>query len=382
MRRSARAPLLAGGGYLLAVAVSLLVWHAIDAARSARAVREYGALAAAEAAQFAAEPLARADSVALGVAAGRLAARPETLGIAIYAMDDRPAAVLGRLPPGAPIFVEEAVLHGAVAGYARVAVDAARFRFSVWQLLAASWPFHLLGLALAAGAAYGAAAHAARRRMTPRRQPADAGDLSATDAQTFVLVANLFHATAAHRDAIIRRGLAAAEQVAGLYAGRALPLPGTGFALALPAAAADARGFDAACAALLTRRLCERGGAAAQDGTVPPARFRYGLDLVESGARLGAEAPVLRPVALLASLAPDGRMAISAAALARIGDEGCADRLRIAEFDSPSAAVLAGAMTPPAGFLDGANARQEALLAQQARSIGRNARADSTCGRT
>lgn len=362
--------LAAGLGYVAALATTLIAWQVVDAERSARAMQEFGAATAEELAQAAVEPLLREDRIRLGLLANRLVARAEVLGIAVYTVDDEPFVLVGNLPADADVYVEQVAIQGTVAGYVRVALQHERFGLPAARLLADLGYFHGAGLVLtlAVAFAFHLLATGARREpgandIAPRTPDADTG-------AAYVLVANLFRrpATNARRRAALDAGLAVAQRVANLYAGRAARLPGAGFLLVLPARTSAERGFEVVCAALLVRRLCAGpDDAEADEEATASAAFRYGLDLVDETPPVDglAVSPAIRPVALLASLAPDGQLVLGEAASATIDRP---ERLRIAPFENPAIGALP-MVAAPHGIVEGITAEHEALLARQAELI-------------
>jgi hypothetical protein len=361
--------LAAGLGYVVAFAATLVAWHFIDSARSAAAMQDFGEATAEEVAQAAVEPLLREDRIRLGLLANRLVARAEVQGIAIYTVGDEPFVVVGNLPSEATIYVARAAIQGAVAGYVRVAVDAERFGLSAWGLLAEMWLYHAAGLLLTLGTVVAVRWAIARPRPAADRGGAPQTTLGRAPESVYVLVANLFRrATQADRSAALEAGLAVAQRVANLYAGHAAPLRGAGFLLSLPARTSADRGFEVICAALLVRELCAGVGDAEDGDAAVPRAFRYSLDLVEDALPDDApgRAAAIRPLAVLASLAPDGELVLGEAAYATVERP---ERLRMAPFENPALGALQATVAAPRGIALGTTEEHEALLARQAELI-------------
>lgn len=372
LRRSAvRHRLLAAavGSYLLGCLVTLAGWHYAQAARGAADAVAFGRTTAQDVALLAVEPLMRQDRVALGVAASRVAERPQVRGITVHTVDGEAFAVVGEaVPPGSPAFAAPITVQDSVVGRVTVTLNQGAFGLSLAGLLRSAWWWFAAGLLLAAAGgqladrrrvAVPAAEtqdEAAAETATPSSTVAQPGEVSAPavdEGGPFLLVANLFARAGQppeDREAALRRGLAVAEAVAGQTGGEAEALEDVGVAVRFPGDGQDAA-YGAARGALLLR-------AAMGQAALPP--FRYALEQVPETSAARAET-----VTVMASVAADGQLLLGAAAAGRLEQlEG----LLLEPVASPAAAVLPP-LARPSHLAVGLDAEGEAELAEQAAAI-------------
>ena len=363
---AARHRLLAVGvaGYLLGCAAVLAGWHYGQAAQEAAAIDAYGRTTARDVAWLAVEPLMRQDRVALGVAADRMAERPQVRAITVYTVDRAPFVSVGEtVRPGAPAFRAPIRVQDSVVGHVTVTLNQAAFGSSLPQLLRGSWWWLAVGLLLAA-----AGSHVAERRLSPPSVPAPAAAETETptisnaaeqanpaevDGGPYLLIANLFARAGqslADREQALRRGLAVAEAVAEQAKGEATALTDVGMAVRFPGDEQPDAAYAAVRAALMLR-------AALGQAALPP--FRYALEQMPK-----ATTDLTESVTAMASLAADGQLLLGAAAAGRLEQP---ERLLTAAVDSPAATVLPPSARPSQvvhGLAEG-----EAALAEQAAAI-------------
>ena len=371
---AARHRLLAVGVacYLLGCAAVLGGWRYGQAAHEAAAIEAYGRTIAQDVAWLAVEPLMRQDRVALGVAADRMAERPQVRAITVYTIDRAPFVSVGEtVQPGSPAFRAPIRVQDSVVGHVTVTLNQAAFASSLARLLGSSWWWLAAGLLLA-----GAGGHVAGRRLSPPSVPAppepappekapaetatpatspaaEEASPAEADGGPYLLVANLFARTGqspADREQALRRGVAVAEAVAQQAKGEATALADVGIAVRFPGDEQPDAAHAAVRDALLLRAVLGQLG-------LPP--FRYALEQVPKTATDPTEG-----VTAMASLAADGQLLLGAVAA------GCLDRpqrLLMAAVDSPAAMVLPPSARPSQvvhGLAEG-----EAALAEQAAAI-------------
>ena len=377
-------PLAAVAAYLIGVLVSVLAMTALEAKRQAFAAQRFGTALAEQLAARAEEPLLRQDRVRLGVAANRAAAATEVRQVAIHTMDGRPFVVAGAPPePDAATYVQPVTVADEVTGEVRITLAADAFATPIGRVLAIAGPFWAAGLALTCLAAFfGGRAFAWWRGdgrqpgPAPEAPPAQATPPVVETSGKCLVVANLF-ADADLRPEARERALAAtaeiAGQVAGLHGAEVAPPPRAGCAVVFGDATPEPM-FNAVCAAVLLRGLLERwqdrqveqGEALLARPGPPPRLFRYAVDHRDADQSAAAtDSELASEVLLLSSLVRNGEIAIGRAGLAAV--EG-AERLLVAPFDNPAAAVLPG-LAAPGGVVRGLAADHEAALQAQADAI-------------
>ena len=366
---AARHRLLAVGvaGYLLGCAAVLAGWHYGQVAQEAAAIDAYGRTTARDVAWLAVEPLMRQDRVALGVAADRMAERPQVRAITVYTVDRAPFVSVGEtVRPGSPAFRAPIRVQNSVVGHVTVTLNQAAFASSLARMLGSSWWWLAAGLLLAA-----AGSHVAERRLSPPPAPvppeeppaepatpatsnaAEEANRAEVDDGPHLLVANLFARTGqspADREQALRRGLAVAEAVARQAKGEATALADVGIAVRFPGDGRPDAAYAAVRGALLLR-------AALGQAALPP--FRYALEQVPKTATAPTES-----VTAMASLAGDGQLLLGAGTAGRVEQP---ERLLMAAVDSPAATVLPPSARPSQvvhGLAEG-----EAKLAEQAAAI-------------
>lgn len=365
---AARHRLLAVGvaGYLLGCAAGLGGWHYGQAAHQAAAIEAYGRTTAQDVAWLAVEPLMRQDRVALGVAAGRMAERPQVCAITVYTVDRAPFVSVGEtVQPGAPAFRAPIRVQDSVVGHVTVTLNQAAFGSSLPHLLRSSWWWLAAGVLLAAAGSHVAGGRlsppvpapleeAAAETATPTTSnAAEQGNAAEVDGGPYLLVANLFARTGqspADREQALRRGLAVAEAVAEHAKGEATALTDVGIAVRFPGDDRPDAAYAAVRGALLLR-------AAVDQAALPP--FRYALEQLPKTATAPTES-----MTAMASVAADGQLLLGTAAAGRLKQP---ERLLTAAVDSPAATVLPPSARPNQvvhGLAEG-----EAALAEQAAAI-------------
>lgn len=366
----ARRRLLAAavGGYLLGCAVALAGWHYAQAARAAADAAAFGRTTAQDVALLAVEPLMRQDRVALGLAASRVAERPQVRGITVHTVDGEAFAVVGEaVPPGSPAFAAPIAVQDSVVGRVTVTLNQGAFGLSFAGLLRSAWWWLAAGLLLAA--AGGQLADRRRSRppaaetqgeeaaqaVTPSPTVVESveGAEPAEDGGPFLLVANLFARAGQppeDREEALRRCFAVAEAVAGQTGAEAEALEDVGVAMRFPGEAQDAA-YAAVRGALLLR-------AAMDEANLPP--FRYALRQVAATSAAPTES-----VTIMASVAADGQLVLGATAAGRLEQ---LERLLLEPVASPAAAVLPP-LARPSHLAVGLDAEGEAELAEQATAI-------------
>ena len=375
-------PLAAVAAYLLGVLVSLLAMTALEAKRQAFAAQRFGTALAEQLAARAEEPLLRQDRVRLGVAANRAAAATEVRQVAIHTMDGRPFVVAGA-PPGtdARTYVQPVTVADEVTGEVRITLTADAFAAPFGRVVTIAGPFWAAGLALTCLAAFFGGRMFAwwrgdGRQPGPETPPALATPPVVETAGKCLVVANLFADTDLRPQAR-ERALAAAAEIAGrvaaVYSAEVAPPPRAGCTVVLGDATPE-RMFNAVCAALLLRGLLERwqdqqvaqGEALLARPGPSPRLFRYAVEHCgPDEAAAATDSELASEVLLLSSLVRNGEIAMGKAGLAAV--EGL-ERLLVAPFDNPAAAVLPG-LAAPSGVVSGLAAEHEAALQAQADAI-------------
>lgn len=368
-----RTALAASAGCLFAIVVAAATWLLVERQRLAVEMARYGEALAEDVALLAAEPLRREDRIGLGLAVARLVERREVRGIAVYTRQGQPFVAAGNIAsPQATIYSKRVLAESAAIGQARVALNPASFRPTP--------TIHLIAGAVALATlliVFGAGSVSARYRSTSERgrggarttaSAAEEGDVGTAEpgrqpqaaAHTWYgAVANLFHRASMSSDdrrSALLLALEAAQGAAELYGGEAAPLARVGAVMTF-AGAEERRAFDAVCAALVLRDVLEAPAFAAS------GLFRYGVDSipappddVEQGRR---------DLLLLASLAPNGELAIGKDVHAALAPAGA---LEIAPLDNR--AVRALTPTTPRGVVHAVgDKRHAALLARQAAEV-------------
>lgn len=373
-------PLAATAGYLVALAVALLAGWALEAERRASEQARFGTALAGQLAAGAEEPLLRQDRVSLGVAANRLAARPEVRQVAIHTMDGRPLVVAGEPPPhGAAAFAQPVLVADEAVAEVRVVLSEEAFATSLARSLTIAWPFWAVGLAVTlASALFGGHLFAWWRGATQAPE-ADTAQPSTENAErtpgATVVVANLFVDAAtfpgARADALAAAANLA-DRVAQVYGADAAPLPGTGCALMFRDEAGPDGHFNAVCAMLVLRRLLERwqaSDAARGEGAGVEHPFRYAANHFASAVPAAVDLPgseAASAVLLLSSFVRNGEVIIGEAVLAAVATP---ERLLVEPLDNPAATALTNE-AQPGGLVRGVAADYEPLLDAQATEIG------------
>ena len=369
-----RTALAASAGCLFAIVVAAATWLLVERQRLAAEMARYGEALAEDVALLAVEPLRREDRIGLGLAVARLVERREVRGIAVYTRQGQPFVAAGNIAsPQAPIYGKRVLAESAAIGQARVALNPASFRptptshliagavalatllivFGAGSVLARYWSTSESGRGAARTTASTTAEEDDDGTAETRRQP------QAADYTRYGVVANLFHRASMSSDdrrSALLLALEAAQGAAELYGGEAAPLARVGAVMTF-AGSEERRAFDAVCAALVLRDVLEAPAFAAS------GLFRYGVDSipappddVEQGRR---------DLLLLASLAPNGELAIGKDVHAALAPAGA---LEIAPLDNR--AVRALAPTTPRGVVHAVgDKRHAALLARQAAEI-------------
>lgn len=356
------------GGYLLGCAVALAGWHCAQAAQAAADAAAFGRTTAQDVALLAVEPLMRQDRVALGLAASRVAERPQVRGITVHTVDGEAFAVVGEaVPPGSPAFAAPIAVQDSVVGRVTVTLNQGAFGLSFAGLLRRAWWWFAAGLLLAA--AGGQLADRRRSRPPAAETQGDEAAQAATPSPTvaesveeaepaeeggpFLLVANLFARAGQppeDREEALHRGLAVAEVVAEQTGGEAEALEDVGVAVRFPGEGQDAA-YRAVRGALLLRTAMGQAG-------LPP--FRYALEQMPKASAAPAET-----VTVMASVAADGQLLLGAAAAGRLEQ---LDRLLLEPVASPAAAVLPP-LARPSHLVHSLDAEGEAELADRAAAI-------------
>ena len=373
-------PLAATAGYLVAVAVALLVGWALETERQANERARFAAALAEQLAARAEEPLLRQDRVSLGVAANRVAARADVRQVAIHTMDGRPYVVAGEPPGhGAAAFVQPVVVADEAVAEVRVVLNEEAFAMPFARSLTIAWPFWVAGLAvILALAFFGGRAFAWWRGATQATDAAtaapDAPEIAEPTSGATLVVANLFvdeQTLQGPRAEALAAAANFADQLARVYRADAAALPGTGCALTFHDDASPDQPFNAVCATLVLRRLLERWQATVPQGEGSAAEhlFRYAADHFASAVPAPAElsgSEAASEVLLLSSFVHNGEIVIGESALAAVAEP---ERLVVEALDNPAAAALTAAATP-GGLVRGVAEDCEPLLDAQAGEIG------------
>lgn len=368
-----RTALAASAGCLFAIVVAAATWLLVERQRLAVEMARYGEALAEDVALLAVEPLRREDRIGLGLAVARLVERREVRGIAVYTRQGQPFVAAGNIAsPQATIYSKRVLAESTAIGQARVALNPASFRPTPTS--------HLIAGAVALATlliVFGAGSVLARYRSTSARgrgaarttaSAAEEGDVGTAEPEQqpqaaahtrYGVVANLFHRASMSSDdrrSALLLALEAAQGAAELYGGEAAPLARVGAVMTF-AGSEERRAFDAVCAALVLRDVLESPTFAAS------GLFRYGVDSipappddVEQGRR---------DLLLLASLAPNGELAIGKDVHAALAPAGA---LEIAPLDNR--AVRALTPTTPRGVVHAVgDKRHAALLVRQAAEV-------------
>lgn len=349
------ATLVAASGYAVATLVSLAVGFAVEAERRPLEHARLGTLLAQQLALQAADALLRQDRAGLGARVHAMAGREEVRRVALHTVDGQPLVVAGDAPaPGDPAFTQSVTVANATAAEIRLTLNAAATGVRLARALAIAWPFWLTGLALTvAGAAFGDRLLAwwrgdSGRAPSPNRSVAPAGDEATAPAT--VVVASLFGAADADADAralLLEAAGAAAQRTAAACGIESAVLPGAGHVLVLRDPALET-GLPALQAAQLLRDALRIW----LETAPPPAAagaYRFAVHHADD-VPVKADWPraeVARDAVLLASLARDGEVVVSATALRVVATPSA---VRIEAIANPAAQVLDTAARP-AGIL-------------------------------
>ena len=365
-------------GYAIAVGVAFASIGVLNTERGTTAMARYGSAVADELAHHAVEPLLRRDRIQLGLLTNRLTARPEVRRIVIGTVDERLFVVAGRATTStAPTYVRPITVEDTVAGDVTVTLNPDIFVLPLAELLDESWQFVLAGLAVTVFVLHFATRPGSRRRSAPR------GTFAEGLPRTFVVAACLPPPSvswSAAQERLLASGMAIGRRVANLYAGHVAALSGSGIVLVFPVSGTSDRCFEVVCAALLTRRLLsasptppvETGGdadpAVDQDAT---NRFRYGVDLLDSGVPIhgnSVQASAVSNVVMLAALAAAGELVLGEAAFENLDRP---ERVELEQLDAPPPETPSSQAVIPRGKIRGITREYDALLARQAEVIAK-----------
>jgi len=248
--------------------------------------------------------------------------------VTIVTIDDRVLAEAGDpTTANARVFTAPIVLEGDLAGHARITLDPYAFSTPTsdvvaWLIVALA----ALGLCTTGGFALGRSLVDRRARLLEAQRAAAANDERARAPKArLMLVINLFNQLSmpsAQRHRVIAACADRLEGIADLYGGQCEPLPGTGLMMRFDdlrtqqeteaeAANANARAFDAACAALLAVDVVGELVAAPPLENLPALDFRFALHVLELPADARYEADAINDAVLLSAVAPGREIAAS-----------------------------------------------------------------------
>ena len=333
VRRAARPAAIAVFAAVVAAALVIVGWHQTSQATASERMNRFGETLSWQIADLVVEPLLSNDRIRLGVLTTRMAEFDEVDGVAVYTVDNQLISIGGSTTNlQLPTFTQRVTVQDTVAGFVRLTLEPNAFETSFGAKLWATAPWWLGAMILAVLSGY-----ISTLDKVPVRVPADnnSGDESTDDtsgspkhdeqpkpASVFILIVNVFNQISLPNEQkvdVLRQTLRIASRVANLYAARAMPLTGTGVALAFDQTETADRPFEVVCAALLLR---EALGALNRDHYIhdqPEIRFRFGLHegpIDDTNTLL--ESDNAADTVLLSALAPDGRLAVSHAVMASI----------------------------------------------------------------
>lgn len=265
-------------------------------------LEDYGSILAEQLAGLTVESIVKQDRIALNVLAERIANTKAVAGVAVFGINGQRLAGYGNFADAGDFtFTEPVRIEDANAGYARVVLqpNALLSTGDFNQLaptIAASLVtcivlgmliFWLSHIPLPPGALQAAAGQArtgqssSSGQTSPRLpQLPQAEPDNASDPRIYLLIVNLVNQLDLNteaRDDVVAECEADVRSVADLYDADWQALPGTGFALAVPARPGHDHSFDAACACLVLAQLCGRN---APHPRLAP-KFRFSLQAQE-----------------------------------------------------------------------------------------------------
>lgn len=293
----------------------------------------FGNATAQALAELAAEPVIRQDRMHLGVIGNRLADLPQVTGVASYTLDNQLLATTGELT--GPEYVHAVSADGNVIGYVRVSLERDAFaEHNPARTVATLLTVLLLPFAVAMGwsLAQPGRREALRARLQglsqqwPRRSPAEpverptdtpAPAPALADIVHYLLAVNLYNQLSLarnEREFELSLCMELAEDVAALYQGQVVGMPGLGAVVSFDHSDDPDRPFQILCAAFVLASLL-------RDET-PFGTYRLGLSLTERPADqpLPLEDDAVADAALLSALAKDTSLALSGPFAAALDD--------------------------------------------------------------
>ena len=343
----------------------VLIWTLTDE-REAR-LEQFGSSIAKSLAYLCVEPLMKQDRIHLGVLTNRVAEIPEVVGVAIYTVDDKVLALSGTPANGAN-YTEMVTSGDTIVGYVKLSVDRLAFergdssarslRYSLSALVILLTPFFILVVSNVNN----------NRKLTRRIIPTQSQDDQAETRPHYLLAINLYNQlnmTPAEGELELAYGLTMAEQVANLYQGHAVYLPGTGVLVGFEHNEGHDRAFQVMCAAFVLVHLLD------EDAGRGTYRLAVHELLLPGNKNLEVSAPEVTDTVLLSALAKYKTVAVSDRFFKRILRQ---ERLLSQRLDNP---LLAELTTAQACYLITGLSRAYAdLIAQQVARL--TAQGDST----
>ncbi|MFB3106158.1 MAG: hypothetical protein ACE1ZA_14735 [Pseudomonadales bacterium] len=343
----------------------VLIWTLTDE-REAR-LEQFGSSIAKSLAYLCVEPLMKQDRIHLGVLTNRVAEIPEVVGVAIYTVDDKVMALSGTPANGAN-YTEMVTSGDTIVGYVKLSVDRLAFergdssarslRYSLSALVILLTPFFILVVSNVNN----------NRKLTRRIIPTQSQDDQAETRPHYLLAINLYNQlnmTPAEGELELAYGLTMAEQVANLYQGHAVYLPGTGILVGFEHNEGHDRAFQVMCAAFVLVHLLD------EDAGRGTYRLAVHELLLPGNKNLEVSAPEVADTVLLSALAKYKTVAVSDRFYVRILRR---ERLLSQRLDNP---LLAELTTAQACYLITGLSRAYAdLITQQVERL--TAQGDST----
>ncbi|MCH8140703.1 MAG: hypothetical protein IH908_03800 [Proteobacteria bacterium] len=342
------------------------IWTLTDE-REAR-LEQFGSSVAKSLAYLSVEPLMKQDRIHLGVLTNRVAEIAEVVGVAIYTVDDKVLALSGT-PANGVNYTEMVTSGDTIVGYVKLSVDRLAFergdtssrslRYSLSALVVFLTPLFILVLSNVNDSR-----KLARRCVIPTQSPADQAETQ----PRYLLAINLYNQlsmTPAERELELAYGLTMAEQVANLYQGHAVYLPGTGVLVGFEHNEGHDRAFQVMCAAFVLLHLLD------EDAVRGIYMLAVHALLLPSDKKLEVSAPEVADTVLLSALAKYKTVAVSDRFYVRILRR---ERLLSQRLDNP---LLAELTTAQACYLITGLSRAYAdLITQQVERL--TAQGDST----
>jgi hypothetical protein len=319
---------LALGASLLTTLLIALSWqNQVDEVDQGR-VDRYGAALTAQLAAVSLEPLISGDRIRLGVLAQRMVEFPEIATVSVHTIDDRTIATAGEAQNRfLRQYVHPIELGETVAGHVRLTVDPEAFRVPVTSRL---WLPALIMLLTSGGLGYALGQHIQARTLPRPRPPAPVlrtGPLhDGNAAEQYLLVVNFFNQSSVPpepRSEVLARVQARVHQVALLYGGESVELPGTGLLVRFAQAEDAEPSFRFLCAALLCADMLEELNDGEYRNLSPRLIFRFGLHVTLTGSMpvesaQWRETEFAADTLLLSAVARNGTVALSGEAFAQL----------------------------------------------------------------